>query len=150
MTSQLQQPESSVDTNLPTSIEAATPVDLPKLPPAKQSDEKWQHIVTTFSNYLGNLPDNTGRFFNEYRQPITNVVLILVTLISLRVVLAVLDALDAFPMVLPTFELIGIGYSIWFVKRYLLTVEDRRELFNKVEEIKNQFFSNEQLPNSEI
>lgn len=53
--------------------------------------------------------------------------------IALKVVLAILDALDDIPVVAPTLELIGVGYSAWFVSRYLLKSSNRQELAQKLE-----------------
>lgn len=36
--------------------------------------------------------------------------------IALKVVRSVMDALDDIPVVAPTLELIGVGYSAWFVR----------------------------------
>lgn len=44
-----------------------------------------------------------------------------------------MDALDDIPVVAPTFELIGIGYSVWFVSRYLLKASNKQELAQKLE-----------------
>ena len=148
MTTQLQQPK-SVETTVPKMIEEATPADLPMLPPAQEADAKSQDIFGQISVYLADMPDYIGRFFNNYKQPITNIALIVAAIISVRVLIAILGALKGVPLVLPTFELIGIGYSIWFVKRYLLNSSDRQELLNKLQEIKQQMFGNEQQPNSQ-
>jgi hypothetical protein len=51
--------------------------------------------------------------------------------VSLRVVLAVMDALNEVPLLKPTFQLIGIGYSTWFISRYLLKPSTRQELSQK-------------------
>jgi hypothetical protein len=48
------------------------------------------------------------------------------------VILALVDAIDDIPLVAPTLELIGLGYGIWFVYRYLLQASSRRT----IEEIK--------------
>ena len=52
--------------------------------------------------------------------------------------MAVLDALNDIPLVAPTFELIGIGYSVWFVYRYLLKASTRQELTGEISTLKSQ------------
>ena len=49
-----------------------------------------------------------------------------------------LDALNGIPLVSPTFELIGIGYSAWFVNRYLLKASNRQELAQEIQGLKQQ------------
>jgi len=46
--------------------------------------------------------------------------------------------LNDIPLVAPTFELIGIGYSAWFVYRYLLKASTRQELTNEIATLKSQ------------
>ncbi len=132
MESQQQQPE-YVDTTSPEVIGASEPAPLAKLPPAAKSDEQWRRIGTQISVFLAQLPDYLGRLFNQYKQPIISVALIVAAFITVKVVLAVLDALNDIPLLSPTFELIGIGYSIWFVKRYLLQTSTREELFQNIQ-----------------
>jgi hypothetical protein len=38
----------------------------------------------------------------------------------------------------PVFELVGIGYTGWFVYRYLLKVETRKELGEEFKSLKGQ------------
>lgn len=137
MESQLQQPE-SVDTTSPEVIGASEPAPLAKLPPATQSDEQWRRIGVQLSTFLAQVPDYIGRFFNEYKQPIISIALIVAAIISLRVVLAALDALNDIPLLSPTFELVGIGYCVWFVNRYLLKASNRQELSLELQRLKQQ------------
>lgn len=41
-------------------------------------------------------------------------------------------------VVAPTLELIGVGYSAWFISRYLLTLSTRQELAQKLDGILKQ------------
>jgi len=41
---------------------------------------------------LAQLPDYLGRFFNDYKRPVTSIALIVAAIITVKVVLAVLDA----------------------------------------------------------
>jgi glutamyl-tRNA synthetase len=66
--------------------------------------------------------------------------LILASIISLKVLLGVVDELNDIPLLAPTFELIGIGYTIWFVYRYLLRSSNRQQLGQEIQAIKEQVF----------
>lgn len=148
MESQVQQPE-SVKTASSEGIAALEPAPLARqLPPAPQSNEQWQKIGSQVSVFLAELPDYIGRFFNNYKQPIISVALILAAIITVRVVLAVLDALNGIPLLSPIFELIGIGYAAWFVSRYLLKASTRQELAQVIESLKQQVVGSQQLPES--
>ncbi len=147
MESQLQQPEYA-DPTSPEEFSASEVAPLAKLPPAIQSDEQWQQIGSQISAFLAQLPDYLGRFFNDYKQPLITVGLILAAIVSVKVVLAVLSALNDIPLLSPTFELVGIGYSVWFVNRYLLKSSNRQELSQEIQAIKEQVVGSQQLPES--
>lgn len=146
MESQLQQPD--VDTNSPNAMAASDPAPLAKLPPATESEEQWQRIGAQVSNFLAQLPDYISQFFNAYKQPLISIGLILAAIISVRVVLAVIDALNGIPLLAPIFELVGIGYSVWFVNRYLLKSSNRQELAQEIQKLKEQVVGSQQLPES--
>lgn len=109
-----------------------------KIQPSTQSQEQWLKYGEQLSSFLATLPDYAGNFFNKYKQPLVYVGIALAALIAVRVVLAVLDALNDIPLVAPTFELIGIGYSAWFVYRYLLKASTRSELTSEITTLKSQ------------
>ncbi len=129
----------------PTSLEVG---GTPELPHAAKSNQQWQRVGTQISTFLAQLPDYVGGLFNEYKQPIITVALIVLAFISLRVVLAVMDTLNGIPLLAPTFKLIGIGYSVWFVNRYLLKVSKRQELSQEIQGLKEQVVGGQQPPES--
>lgn len=109
-----------------------------KLQPPVQSQEQWLKYGQQVSGFLGTLPDYVGKFFNQYKQPIISIGLVLTAIVTVKVLLAVLDSLNGIPLVAPTFELIGIGYSAWFVYRYLLKASTRQELTSEITTLKSQ------------
>ncbi|MBK1986630.1 CAAD domain-containing protein [Sphaerospermopsis aphanizomenoides BCCUSP55] len=109
-----------------------------KLQPPVQSQEQWLKYGQQISGFLGTLPDYVGNFFNQYKQPIVTLGLVVTAIIAVKVLLAVLDSLNDIPLVAPTFELIGIGYSAWFVYRYLLKASTRQELTSEITTLKSQ------------
>lgn len=136
----------------PASLEVVgTPeqASLAELSTAAKSNQQWQRVGTQISTFLAQLPDYVGGLFNEYKQPIITVALIVAAFISLRVVLAVIDALNSIPLLVPTFELIGIGYSVWFVNRYLLKASNRQELSQELQTLKGQVVGSQKLPESQ-
>lgn len=149
MESQQQQPE-YVDTTSTEVIEASELAPSAKLPSATQSDEQWRRSGTKISVFLAQLPDYVGRFFNAYKQPIIIVALIVAAIISLKVVLAILDVLNDIPLLSPIFELIGIGYSVWFVNRYLLKASNRQDLTGEFQGLKQQVVGSQQRAESQI
>ena len=109
-----------------------------KLQRPVQYQEQWQKYGEQISGFLATLPEYLGSFFNQYKQPLVSVGLIVAAIVSVKVLLAVLDSLNDIPLVAPTFELIGIGYSAWFVYRYLLKASTRKELTSEITTLKSQ------------
>ncbi|MEH2140657.1 CAAD domain-containing protein [Nostoc sp.] len=114
-----------------------------KLQPPAQSQDEWLKYGEQISTFLATLPDYLGSFFNQYKQPLVTVGLIVGSIVGVKVLLAILDALNDIPLVAPTFELIGIGYSAWFVYRYLLKASTRKELNSEITTLKSQVVGKE-------
>jgi CAAD domains of cyanobacterial aminoacyl-tRNA synthetase len=113
-----------------------------KIQPSPSQDE-WLKYGEQISSFLATLPEYAGTIFNKYKQPLTVLGLIVAAIVTLKVVLAILDALNDIPLVAPTFELIGIGYSAWFVYRYLLKASSRQELTSEITTLKKQVVGKE-------
>ena len=116
---------------------ASSDAPLAKLAPGSQPNE-WQRLGKQFAVWLGQLPDLLGQSFNESKQSFITVALIIAALVTLRVVLTILVAVNGIPLLEPTFELVGIGYSVWFINRYLLRAETRQELFQEIQGFLNK------------
>lgn len=113
-----------------------------KIQPSASQDQ-WLKYGEQISSFLATLPEYAGNIFNQYKQPLVVFGLIVAAIVTLKVVLAILDALNDIPLVAPTFELIGIGYSAWFVYRYLLKASSRNELTSEISTLKKQVVGKE-------
>ncbi|HIK11227.1 MAG TPA: CAAD domain-containing protein [Oscillatoriaceae cyanobacterium M33_DOE_052] len=100
------------------------------------SGEQWQQIKDQVIDILSDLPDYLGSFFNQYQKPIVTIGLLVAVIVTMRVTLAVVDSINDIPLLAPTFELIGMGYSAWFIYRYLLQASSRQELWQEINSIK--------------
>jgi hypothetical protein len=109
-----------------------------KLSSSEQAQEQWQQLGEQASTFLKELPGYISDFFGEYRQPIVTVALILGVFLTAKVAFAILGAINEIPLLAPTFEIIGIGYSAWFIYRYLLKASSRTELSNDFSSLKEQ------------
>ncbi len=128
--------ESKMQQSEPTdivSIEVSQTQSLPMLPPAKEPETQWQQIGAKVSDFLAKLPEYLGDFFENNKQSLFNVLLIVVILIGVRVLFAALDAINDIPIVYSFFELVGISYTIWFLSRYLLKASTRQELSDNIQ-----------------
>lgn len=100
--------------------------------------DQFQDIKDQVVTIVSELPTYVSNFFSEYQKPIVTVGLILASGITIKVTAGVLDALNDVPLVAPFFELVGIGYTAWFVYRYMLKASDRQELVAEIEALKQQ------------
>ena len=104
--------------------------------PPSQTQQIKEQIISILSEF----PAYIGSFYEQYKSPLTVVGLILASIISLKVLLGVIDELNDIPLLAPTFELIGIGYTVWFVYRYLLRSSNRQQLGEEIQALKEQVF----------
>ena len=87
--------------------------------------------------FLSQLPENLGGFFKEYKRPLTTVGLLIALLVTFKILVGLVEIINEIPLIKPTFETVGLGYSAWFIYRYLLKAETRKELsadFNTLKE----------------
>jgi hypothetical protein len=103
-----------------------------------QSSDQWKQIGERVSYFLSELPDLLSDFFSQYQRPLIVLGLFFGGVVTVKLTLAILDAINDIPLLAPTFELVGIGYSAWFVYRYLLKAENRQELSQELDTLKQQ------------
>ncbi|MED6209048.1 hypothetical protein PIB30_050847 [Stylosanthes scabra] len=63
--------------------------------------------------------------------------------VALWLTSAIVGAIDSVPLIPKLFEVVGLGYSVWFTSRYLLFKKNRDEFVAKIEEIKEQVLGSE-------
>lgn len=102
------------------------------------SSEQWKQVGDRVSAFLADLPEYLTDFFGEYRRPIITISLIVGALIAVKLLLAILDAINDIPLLSSLFELVGMGYSAWFIYRYVWKAENRQELSTDFNALKQQ------------
>ncbi|MBF2073389.1 MAG: CAAD domain-containing protein [Synechococcales cyanobacterium C42_A2020_086] len=107
-----------------------------------EANAQWRQIGDKVSAFLADLPEYLGDFFGEYKRPIVTIGLILGAIIAVKLLLAILDAINDIPLLSSFFELVGMGYSAWFVYRYLLKASTRKELGEDFNALKEQILGN--------
>ncbi|NEQ41603.1 MAG: hypothetical protein F6K40_37585 [Okeania sp. SIO3I5] len=113
---------------------------LAKVPNSEETSDGFQDVKNQVLEILSELPAIITGFFGQYQKPIVTLGLIVAVIISLKVMLAIVESLNDIPLLAPTFELIGIIYSGWFVYRYLLRASNRQELSAELQAWKDQLF----------
>lgn len=135
------EPETTVIiTEIPTGNETESAIGTTKVTVTEETPNQAQQIKEQVISILSELPAYIGAFYEQYKSPLTVVGLILVSIISLKVLLGIVNELNDIPLLAPTFEIIGIGYTVWFVYRYLLRSSNRQQLGQEIQAIKEQVF----------
>ncbi|TAE57108.1 MAG: hypothetical protein EAZ76_16435 [Nostocales cyanobacterium] len=138
-----------METQQPDSTPTVTPEDnlsligektdkLSNFSTSHKSNTQWQHTLKQVVDILDKLPNYLGGFIDNNKQAILSVVFILSALITVKILVAVLDAVNGIPLLAPIFEIIGLFYAGWFTIRYLLKSETRSELLQKISAFKQQ------------
>jgi hypothetical protein len=102
----------------------------------KFQSEQWQDTAAKILRFFILFPDFLNEGFGEYRSPLTKVALILTAVLGVAVADGVLERLNSIPLFAPTFELIGLGATGWFIVRYLLYADTRQELVTLYHQLK--------------
>jgi glutamyl-tRNA synthetase len=135
------EPETTVIiTEIPAGNEADSSSGTTKVIITDEPPSQTQQIKEQIISILSEFPAYIGSFYEQYKSPLTVVGVILASIISLKVLLGVIDELNDIPLLAPTFELIGIGYTVWFVYRYLLRSSNRQQLGEEIQALKEQVF----------
>lgn len=142
MEAQQPKPPQPETTKVEVTVETVDNAPLATVITTSESNSQFQEYVDLVLSYLSKLPDYLGDFFGEYQKPLLTVGLIVAAFVTVKVTLAVLDALNDIPLLSPFFELVGMGYAGWFVYRYLLRASTRKELSEELKGLKNQVLGN--------
>ncbi|MGB7415358.1 MAG: CAAD domain-containing protein [Thermosynechococcaceae cyanobacterium] len=131
--------------NQPTDTESASSIELSSGTPGgalstsvSSDNSDWKEVGNKVAHFLDILPDFIGETFNQYRKPLSTVAVIVLALVSVAIADGVLDVINALPLVAPLLELVGLGYTGWFIWRYLLYADKRKELGRDYQALKNQ------------
>lgn len=115
--------------------------ELNPLPSAEHSTEQWLLLGYRISAFLDELPSYVTYFFEAYKRLLITIGLILAAFVTVKLMLAVLNAINDIPLLVPTFELIGLAYTTWFVYRYLIGATSRQELSEEIKTLKEYVLS---------
>ena len=97
-----------------------------------------KRVTAQVVDKLGDLDKYFGEFFVEYKRPLIALGLFFGFFLSIKMTLAILDAINDVPVLAPSLELIGLLYSGWFIYRYLLKASNRSELASEMNALKDQ------------
>ncbi|MFP4122497.1 isoleucine--tRNA ligase [Coleofasciculus sp.] len=91
-----------------------------------------------FNQILSNVLVTLRQVFSENQRVWLTVGVVVAIPITLKVTATVLDSIARLPLLADMLQLVGIGYSAWFVNRYLLRAPNRQELAQKARSLKTE------------
>lgn len=96
----------------------------------------WERDRAQIEDFFNDPMKYVSTFWQEYKPIVYILGAFLATLFTLKVVFGIIGFVTSLPIISGLLELVGIGYTIWFVNRYLLKAETRQELSQKMETMK--------------
>jgi hypothetical protein len=91
---------------------------------------------------LAELPSYLGQIYQNNQGAVITLGLFFGVIVALKLTVAILFTVNEIPLLAPTLELIGIGYTVWFVSRYLLQASARSELAGEIKGLKSEILGN--------
>jgi hypothetical protein len=110
----------------------------PKTAKSLPGDSAVQEYLNIGTSFLTQIFDILKNVVDSNQKLLVNLLLIFLGIIAVKVTLAIISAINDIPLLAPTFELVGLGYTGWFVYRYLLTNSSRQELGQEFQALRNQ------------
>lgn len=95
--------------------------------------EKSLLLGRQITDYLEQSQQYWTDFWQAYKKPIVLLGWVVGTGIVLKLTLAVMGAINDVPLLEPIFELVGLGYTVWFGSRYLSRSYQRSSAPIKIE-----------------
>ena len=100
--------------------------------------EDWQKTSQQVKTFVADFYGFVIEFWSDNKSLVTAIGFSLGLIVLLKILLAVLGAINDLPLLAPTFEFIGIIYVGWFTFRYLLRGSSRQELGDNINSVKSQ------------
>jgi hypothetical protein len=120
-------------------------IELPATDPAVATAIIPEHLANEASDVaeksvemLPESPNSLAQIYQNNRGAFITVGLFFGTLVTLKLILAIVAAVDTIPLFAPFFQTIGLGYTGWFVYRYLLHASTRAELGAEINMLKSK------------
>ncbi len=137
-TLEIDRPADTTEIEIPANPHGLNAIDSSADVPTTESPE-W---VKQAANILAELPTYLTQVYKDNQSIVIALGLVFAAIVAVKLALAILGAIEGIPLLAPTFQLVGIGYTTWFVWRYLLQASTREELNSEIDDLKSEIFGN--------
>ncbi|GAP94824.1 CAAD domain-containing protein [Leptolyngbya sp. NIES-2104] len=96
----------------------------------------WERDQAKIADFFNDPFKYVADFWQQYKPLVITLLVVGAAIFAVKVVLSLIHFVTNLPLISPLLQLIGLAYTAWFVSRYLLKAETRKELSAKVDEIK--------------
>jgi CAAD domains of cyanobacterial aminoacyl-tRNA synthetase len=108
----------------------------------ESASQAWQSFKYQAAAFFANATDNAVTLFHENRQLFNILGWTFLILFGIRILFAVMHAIDDIPFATFIFKLVGFLYVARFIQRYLVRADNRQELAQKLDHAKAEFLGN--------
>lgn len=98
--------------------------------------DNWRSFQTKATTWMDQATTNMATFFRNNGSLLSAIGWALLVVVGIRMLFALVHVLDNIPLITPLLELIGFAYVVWFIRRYLIRVQDRQELVQTLNQYK--------------
>ncbi|MBE9009153.1 CAAD domain-containing protein [Pseudanabaenaceae cyanobacterium LEGE 13415] len=96
----------------------------------------WERDHAQIQDFFNDPMKYVSTFWQEYKPIVYVLGAILATVFAFNIIFGIINFVTHLPVISGLLELVGLGYSVWFVNRYLMKAETRQELSRKLESMK--------------
>jgi CAAD domains of cyanobacterial aminoacyl-tRNA synthetase len=104
--------------------------------------ETLETIQTKAPEVFNQLTSAVPAFFQQNRQLLTNIGLIFLAFVVIKLAFAGINAIDDLPLVTPLLKIVGLVYVAKFIWNYLIRKQDREKLVEKFNTTKAEVLGN--------
>ncbi|MEO0535942.1 MAG: valine--tRNA ligase [Cyanobacteria bacterium P01_A01_bin.123] len=115
-------------------------------PSAQPLSMDFQSVGQTLSAILARPLAYFNHFFSTTQRPLRTVLILFAGLILWRILGATVSTLESVPILPGLLKLVGIGYSVWFIRQNLWRVDQRRQTWSQVSRVWRQVVGQSQSP----
>ena len=129
------------DTSITENPKAVTPTITNPAPAQSATNPAVDDTLQSSYDFLKEIKQIWETYFGEGKK--ANLTLLITIVATIPVLIAtsvLLEFLNKLPLLPSVFELVGFGYSAWFIYRYLLLANTRKELVDTIKGWKSKVF----------
>jgi CAAD domains of cyanobacterial aminoacyl-tRNA synthetase len=117
----------------------STPSDTGDSTPTEPATPASEQIAKQVKDFAAKLIQQMQSSFSvEQKSAVIVAALVIVAIPVIILANKVLNVIDGIPLLEPILELVGFAYTIWFVYRYLIFAQSRKELIDNITGIKSK------------